>query len=136
MDAPTVAEITAGTDLSRLTPVDGVGQDITENEVTTPLLGDKFIVSDPGTWSARNTMTFMRHKAAADDDAWTLFQADTTGYLLVSRFAPAAALARVEVYHVRVGKRRMNAAAQNEHQKFEVTMYSQEAPALDAAVVA
>jgi Tfp pilus assembly protein FimT len=134
--APTVAEIGAGTNLTDYVPVEGVNTDMTENEVTTAMLGDSFIVSDPGTWSARNEVTFMRHITATDDDAWTLFVTNQIGNFVIARFAAAAAAARVEVYPARSGRRRMQASAENTHQRFLVTLYGTDTPNFDAVVAA
>jgi hypothetical protein len=120
--APTVANITAGTDLTPFTPVSGVNIAATQNRASLAMLGQAFITEGMGTHSKSVTMTFTRHKTAAADLAWVLFTYKLAGHLVVGRFGALIAAARAEVYQVECGEPGMAPSAENEIQTFTVEM--------------
>lgn len=130
--APTVANMTAGTEISDFIPVSGVNIAATQNRASIALLGQAFITENMGTHGKSITLTFVRHAADADDDAWNLFDYKSTGYLVIARFGGGVTAAdRVEVYQVETSEPLSVPSAENEVQTFTVEMavqdYSQDA---------
>jgi hypothetical protein len=120
MAAPTVANLTAGTDLTPLIPVAGVNLAATQNTASIALLGQAFIVENIGTHGKSMTLTFVRHKTAVLDVAWTLFTYKLATHIVIGRFGSLAAAARAEVYQVETSEPLMNPSAENEVQQFTV----------------
>lgn len=127
ISAPTVAEITAGVDV---TPF------MLRNGLTTPQSGSVVDSSDASSRQNKTsrgsfggdavTYRGFRDAVAADDDAWTAFAPGTDTTLVIRRFGgstvAAAASQRVECWPVEVVSRAMDDIADNENQKFTVTM--------------
>lgn len=135
MAAPTVAEITAGTELTDQLVADGVDfGGGNRNNASQAMLGGAFVAEKPGTWGANGKLTFARDDGV--DAAWALFMDRPEGYILISRFGPAAATAKVEVYPVQAHKPSPMASAENEYQKFEVQFGVTSEPEYEAVVAA
>jgi hypothetical protein len=124
--APTVANVTAGTALTAFVPVAGVNISATQNTASLAMLGQAFITEGMGTHSKSAELTFVRHKVAADDTAWTLFTYKLAGHIVIGEFAALAAGARARVYKVECGEPRMNPSAENELQTFVVSFAIQD----------
>ena len=133
--APTVAEITAGKNLTTQIPVDGVEKGGSANNASQAMLGDAFIGEEPGTWGRTLTITFMLDRAlTAADNPWEIFDYRTEGFLLFSPTGAIIATTKVEVWHVKAHERLGLASAENEYQKFTITYAVTEAPKLDAVI--
>jgi hypothetical protein len=132
--APTVANITAGTELTAYLPTSGVGIDWTQNNASLDMLDESFTAEVIGTEGATITLTFVRDDT--DDDAWDLFVRGTNGYLLVSRFGTPAATDVVEVYPVQSHRPVPLPPATNEFQQARVMLAVHDAPELNAVVAA
>lgn len=138
VSAPTVAEITAGTDLTSF--LISLNASTQGNTVPTPNISTLFETSIPGTVQASLTADFYRDDEAAGDTAWTTLPRATSGFFVVQRFGatpgvdPAAADV-VEVWPVRVVSRTMSNMANNTAMTFTVTCSVPDVPD-EAAVVA
>jgi hypothetical protein len=138
IQAPTVAQITAGTDYSSFIPVDGVAFGGTRNNASQAMLGDAFVTEEPGTWGTTLEITFIRDTVT--DTAWAFFAGGykTVGHIVVRRTGTGAAVAaqKVEVYPVTTHEPQMMASAENEYSKFTVGFAVTSKPALEAVVAA
>lgn len=138
-NAPTVAELTAGIDLTPQLVRDSLN---VERSATTYDASDASSRQDkqvPGTIGAGQvTATFQRDSVVADDDAWTTLTEDAAGFLVKRSFggsatAPAAAQ-KLEVYPGVVNTRRPLVGA--ESQRFESTWSVNATSYQDATVAA
>lgn len=138
--APTVAEITAGTDLTPLVPTAGVDIQWNHNNASIAMLDESFVAEVVGTESASITLTGLR-----DDGTDTFFDAFGRGdnfYLVVFRFGTsgaAGAAAATDVCEVYPGQSHRPAPlppAENEFQQASVTIAVTDTPSLDSAVAA
>ena len=138
--APTVAEITAGTNLTPQLPTDGLDISPTNNNASQAMLDDAFVAEEPGTFSYGATATFTRDPdtvtTGAGDDVWTLITRDLRGFLLISRFGAPVAGNKVEVYPIACHAPAPLAPAENAYQKFRVQFAVTAAPELNATVAA
>lgn len=134
--APTVAEFTAGTNLTSLVPVDGVNVGGTRNNASQAMLGGAFVTEEPGTWGTSMEVTFVRDSSS--DTAWDLFAGayKTVGHLALRRAGSGVIAAgnKVEVYPVSTHEPQMLASAENEYAKFTVTYAVTAQPSLEATV--
>lgn len=135
-EAPTVAEIAAGTHLTPFLPTAGVGVDWTQNNTSTPMLDESFTSESVGTESASVALTFVRHELDADDDAWNLFVRGTNAFLLIARKGAPAATDKVEVYPIQCHRPIPLPPAVNEDQQARVSLAVNDTPALNAVVAA
>lgn len=141
--AVTIAEITAGTNLTPWLSRDGISERGAEG--ATVDVADATSMWDKtaaGTSGAGLELTFFRDSLAADDDAWTALPQGTSGYFVIAPFgftgtagAPAAT-DRIEVWPFEVSSRRNLAIAANEAQKFTVSCAIPNEPNVAAAVTA
>jgi hypothetical protein len=139
----TVAEITAGTNLTPFLTRDGISD--RGAEAATVDVADATSMWDKtaaGTSGSSLEITLYRDSVAADDDAWAALPQGTSGYMVIAPFgftgtagAPAATN-RIEVWPFEVSSRRMLAIAANESQKFTVSLAIPDEPNVDAAVIA
>jgi hypothetical protein len=132
IEAPTSAEITAGTELTDQIPVDGVAVNPTGNNASQPMLGDAFVAEKVGTWGRGITLTFTRDDTS--DVARTLFTYRQAGFLLLARFGAPESGDDVEVYPAESHEPADLASAENEFSKFEVQLAVTDTPALRAVV--
>lgn len=136
LTAPTVAQISAGVNYSTFIPVDGVNLSGTRNNASQAMLGDAFVTEEPGTWGTGLEITFVRDPAA--DTPWTFFAGGykTAGFVVLRRSGTGAPGVgnKVEVYPVTTHEPQMLASAENEYQKFTVTLACTTKPELEATV--
>lgn len=135
-DAPTLAEITAGTNLTPFLPTAGVGVDWTQNNSSTPMLDESFTSESVGTESAAIELTFVRHELDADDDAWNLFVRGTNAFLLIARKGVPVATDKVEVYPIQCHRPVPLPPAENEDQQAKVALAVNDTPSMNAVVAA
>jgi hypothetical protein len=152
--APTVAEVTAGTDLSGYVTRDGVKTPASGNTLDASAIGSAFNATAPGTYGGdAGTLTCQRGSkggTTGDDKAWSSLARGTIGFLVVARTGfgqdattglgtPAGTPTtadRVEVYPVTVISRAMSDTADNQTSRFEASLAFTADPAMDAAIVA
>ena len=137
--APTVAELTAATDISHYIPKDGLKVGATNNQVKNDDITSAFNGEIPGSYGNAVTLTSFRDDDA--DTSWDLFKdRNTYGFLVVRRLVPVttAPLAgqAVEVYPAATGTPTMHDTAENERVKFGVDLMIHTPPALAGAVAA
>lgn len=131
--APTVANITAATLIPGITNFDTPSS---EAEVDTSGISDMYDTSIVGTSKAGPLTLTMKRDDASETAGWDLFTFRDTGYLIFSRFGPAVASSKVEVYPVQVGQRRPASYGRNTVQTFDVSFYVTSEPELDGVVAA
>lgn len=124
--APTVAEYTAGTALTTITPVDGIGYSPTQNNASQAILGQGFIAESIGTWGLGLTLTLMRDDTT--DTAITTFPYKTNGYLVFQPFG-VTVIAGTKVDSLKVSTHNPVplTSAENEFQKWQV-MFAVQSP--------
>lgn len=134
--APTVAEITAGTDITPLlssidTPNEG--EAVPAND-----LSSAFNKTVPGRFGGSPSLDAYRDDTA--DTAYALFPRNTIGYLVVRRFGGSntafAAAQKVDVWNVRVITRSANTLDSGSIQMFTVNFAALDEPDEDVAVAA
>lgn len=138
--APTVAEITAGKDLTPY--LISLNASTQGNTVPTPDISTLFETSVPGTVQASLSADFYRDDAAglSGDLAWKTLPRKTTGFFVIQRFgatpgvAPIAT-AKVEVWPATVVSRTMSNMSSNTVMTFTVTCSIPQVPN-EAATVA
>lgn len=136
VSAPTVAELTAATDLTPfLITMDA---STSGNQLPTPAFDTLFETSISGTVSSTFTAEFYRDDAT--DTAWDTLPRATDGFFVISRFgtngAQPASTDVVEVWPVRVTSRSAVALANNDVQRFQITCAVTAEPDEDATVAA
>lgn len=138
LDAPTVAELNATTDLTNF--IISITAQSQGNTVPTPNIDSLFETSVPGTSQASFTADMYRDDAA--DTAWDTLVRGIVGYFFISRFGgtgtdyrPVAG-EKVEVWPVRITSRTASAMASNTAQTFTCVAAVPEEPAEDGKVVA
>ena len=77
--APTVAEITAGTDLTAFIPKDGFKPGVSNNRVSGGSLDELFLDESMGTWTSQLSVDYYLDKVTADNTAHTTFVQGATG---------------------------------------------------------
>ena len=132
--APTVAELTGGTNLTNLLVT--IDASTRGNVVATPTLDTTFETSIAGTVTASFTAEFYRDDISANDKAWTTLPRGTNGFFVISRMSPTvAATNKVEVWPVQVISRTAIALANNDSQRMSIECAVYAEPN-EAAVVA
>lgn len=121
MNAPTVAELTLGVDLTPL--LISITANSTGNTVPTPALDSLFETSIGGTSSAQFSADFYRDDVA--DTAWETLPRETKGYMVIQRFGANetrtfVAGDEVEVWPIAVTSRSSGPLASNTAQTFTV----------------
>lgn len=132
-NAPTQAEINAGTNVSAQIPVDGINKGGSANNASQAMLGDAFVAEQPGTWGRTLEVTFLYDTAATP---WTLFAYNTEGYFVFSPTGLTTAGAKVEVWHCKCHEKQPTPSAENEFAKFTVNFAVSESPKLNATAAA
>jgi hypothetical protein len=138
--APTVAELTAGTDFECLITADGLNPSSDEDTVAIPKLCQTINAQAPGRTTYGFDLTFVRQEDEADDTAWSTLLRGTEGFLVV-RYGIAhdtayAAAQSVQVYPGRCGERRPAQPEANGAVTFTSTWYVGSQPELDGVVAA
>lgn len=133
--APTVAEITAATNITSFMTKDGLALNMSENMVNTAGLDSAFDSQIIGSNAASPSLTMFRDD---DDEAdgFDLMVRGTQGFLIVSWFGPAIATAKASVFPVEIGITQIANSAANEPQKFTVNFAVATEPQLRAVVAA
>lgn len=135
--APTMAEITAGTDITVFLTKDGFNPNVTNNRVTGGDLSTKFTDQSMGTWTAEGSLTFYLDAASGGNTAWDTLGDFATGCLIITPFAAAASGGSAYVFpDVELGVRAIQQTAENARQKATVNFACRQEPALDATVAA
>jgi hypothetical protein len=135
--APTVAEITAGIDISPFVPKDGLKVGSTNNKVKSDDITTAFMSEIPGSYGNAVSLTCFRDDTT--DTAWTAFQTrGSLGFLVVRRMIPyTTALAigqKAEVYPGATGQPLLADTAENERMKFTVDVMISSTPVLSATI--
>lgn len=134
-DAPTLTEITAGTDVTPFlstidTPLDGDAVDSSD-------LSSAFNKTVAGTYGGNVSGEMYRDDTA--DTAWAAFDRNTEGYFIIRRFGGSgvawANLDEAEVYHVRIISKSPSSLDRNSVQMFTIDAAVLDEPVLDAGVV-
>lgn len=138
--APTVAELTAGTDLECLVTADGLSISVDEEVTSIPKLCETSNSQAPGRATYGVTLTLVRQDVEAEDVGWTTLTRGTSGYL-VMRYGVAhdqawAAGDKVQVFPVKFGERRPQQPEANGATLFQSQAYVGKQPALDGVVAA
>lgn len=136
--APTVAELTAGTDLSELLTKDGLSTPGSQNMVDSSTLADTFDAQRVGSWGGGISLTGFRD--AASDTFWDLAVYGTEGFLVVRRGIPYdtawTAGQDVEVYPAEMHEPAPNNTAANEEVRSTLAMAVTSQPNKRAVVAA
>lgn len=142
-NAPTVAEIGAGIDLTDFLVRDGLATPFAGQTIPASTMADRYNTTVPGTYGGDPvTATLHRDDTAASDTAWTTLVEDVAGFFVIRRFGGATrkssdamvAAQRVEVWPIRVISREMMPTAENELQRFHVSCAVPLPPSRDALV--
>lgn len=135
--APTVAEFTAGTEITSQATADGVMPNHTENFVATDMLTG-FIRNSIGTEGLTFALRFLRDFDAGGDAAWALF--DTRAKLgrlaIINDGSDPAASGAAEIYPAEFGRRKRVQSGANAHQAFTVQVAINEDYTDDAVIAA
>jgi len=135
IQAPTVAEINGGTNLSPFITKDGVQPPTNQNMVDTGDIEVVFDSQEPGSWGGPFVLVMKRKTV---DTAWNLFQYGLVGNLVVSynNFTNGTVSAgdEVQVYPIKAHHPVMANSATNEEQRFTVNCAVTTEPALKAIV--
>lgn len=149
VNAPTAAEVTAGTRLTTLMTRDGLKRPSSGNTVDASDASTLFNATSPGTYGGdAMEIKFYRDSKSATDTAWTTLARGTSGYIVASDFGWAQSgttglgsstgtptiADRCEVYPVTVISRENMDTAENENRKFVVKLSITSDPAQDAVV--
>lgn len=141
INAPTVAELTAGTavDLECLITLDGLDIKGDTASVDNTALCSTDDTEEPGRVNYDISITAKRKDTTLEDKAWNTLTDRAAGYLVVRRTVAAttawATGQSCEVYPVRCGRPIMNAPEKNSAQKFQVKLFNN-SKAADRATVA
>lgn len=135
--APTVAELTAGTDITTYITKDGLSVPQSQNMVDNTSLAETFDAQVVGSWGGSLSLTMKRNTT---DTAWNLFDYGDNGYLVVRRGithdTAFAAAQKVEVYPAQSHKPVPNNTAANAQATFTVGLAVTAEPELVATVAA
>lgn len=137
--APTVAELTAGTDLTDFIPKDGFKPGVTNNRVSGGSLNDAFLDESMGTWQSQLTVDYYLDKVTASNTAHdTLGTRGTTGAIVaVWDGAGATAGGKAFVWpDVEAGQPIPMDTAENARQKATAEFAVRQAPEFSAVVAA
>ncbi|MFE4311496.1 hypothetical protein ACFRR6_36185 [Streptomyces sp. NPDC056891] len=140
INAPTVAELNAGSDYTKRITPDGLKLDPTTADVDTSSLASKFDTGTVGRVSFDTEITFKRGDNPTDDAPFTTLKYGVSGFLFVRRgvdFTTAwTAGQKVEGYPITCAEPANNAPAANEVMKFTSKMKVTDVPATSATVAA
>lgn len=138
INAPAVAELTAGADYTaRITP-DGLKLDPSTADVDTSSLASTFDTKTAGRIGFDVELTFKRGDNPADDAPYTTLKYGVSGFLAVRRGVPYSTAwttgQKVEIYPITCGEPQNSSPAANEVMKFVSPMKVTDAPATSATV--
>ncbi|MCW2498275.1 hypothetical protein [Jatrophihabitans sp.] len=133
--APTVAEISAGVELTAFTPKDGFNPNVTNNKVSGGDLSTRFMDESMGTWASSLELTMYLDNVTASNTAWNTLTDFATGAIVVCPYAAAATAVKAMVWpDVELGVRRPMQTGENTRQKFSVDAAVRKEPKLNATV--
>lgn len=139
IDAPTLAEIATGTDLTCFITKDGLNPGGSTAKITSGALCSRVNGKRVGSVDYDGSLKMYRDNGAGGDDAWDLAEWGAVGFLVVRRgilYGTAfAAGQKVEVYDAQLGEPVMAGSAENANQTFTVELAVQDAE-LKATVAA
>lgn len=149
--APTVAEITAGVNVTPWMLRDGLKTPATGNTIDAADAASRFNSSAPGTYGG-DAGSYMGHRdsKSTTDTAWTTFAPDTSAFLVVARMGfhqdsgtglgtptgTATTADRCEVYPFTVISRAEEDIAENQTDRFTASLAFTAPPVQDAVVAA
>lgn len=139
INAPTTAELNAGTLLQTTLTADGlVGFEASTAEVDTTALASTFDTKGIGRDSYSGSMLRLKKQTVGSDPIRTALARGTSGYVVIRRgIAETSAWAssqQVEVYPIICGRRKELPPEANSVLKYEVPTMIWQAPAPDAVV--
>lgn len=134
--APTVAEITAGTNLTPFITKDGVSVPNGQNMVDSATIEDTFDAQRVGSWGGGPLTLTMFRDDTDETDSYELVTYGLEGYVVISRFGEVQSGSAVEVWPVEAHQPTLMQTAANEMQKFSAAFAVTATPALNAAVAA
>ncbi|MFF1281049.1 hypothetical protein [Streptomyces sp. NPDC058299] len=138
INAPTVAELTAGADYTKRITPDGLKTDPSTADVDTSSLASTFDTKTVGRIGVDVELTFKRGDNVQDDAPFTTLKYGVSGFLVIRRgvaYATAWATGqKVEVYPITCGEPQNSSPAANEVMKFVSPMKVTDAPATAATV--
>ena len=131
---PSVAEITAGVNLTTFITKDGVKPGISTNNVDSATIAQSFNAEVVGSWGASFELEMFRDNTA--DTAWTTCVRGSTGYVVVDRFNTSGTLptnnGKVEVYPAQMHQPRPLDSAKDTQVRFVETFAVTSQPYLSA----
>jgi hypothetical protein len=135
--APTVANITAATNLTPFIVKDGVTTPATQNMVDSATIDEVFDAQVVGSWGG-GALELTMFRDNTSDTAYNLVIYGTNGFVIIWRFAGGASTpssgAKVEVWPAQMHEPAPMASAANEMQKFKASFAITSAPAMRATV--
>lgn len=136
LDAPTVAEIAAGTDITAFLPKDGVQFGTSNNRVDGGSLATVFNAESMGTWNSQMSLIIF-----LDDDANTAFdllgEHGVLGCLVIVPFAASVAAEKCYVFPTaETGAPILGNSAANERQKATIELAIGDEPKFDGVIAA
>jgi hypothetical protein len=138
INAPTVAELTAGADYTKRITPDGLKLDPSTADVDTSSLASTFDTKTVGRVGFDVELTFKRGDNPTDDAPYSTLKYGVSGYLVVRRgtaYTTAWATGqKVEVYPITCGEPQNSSPAANEVMKFVSPMRVTDTPATAATV--
>lgn len=134
--APSLAAVTAGTNLTGFVPKDGFNPAVTNNRVQGGDLSTLFVDESMGTYSSAMTIDCY-HDDTADTAYDTIGVKGTTGAIVVVRKGPAAVGSKCDVWpDVEFGNPIPVQTAANAQQKFKADVAVRKEPNFHAVMVA
>lgn len=134
--APTVAEITAATNITCFVTKDGLAPNISTNSVDSAALCETFDATIPGSWGADFSLTGFRDDD--DDVLWDLAVYGSAGFLIIEPFGTPDVLPsigdKVEVWPATMNQKSPANSATNTQQRFTLPLNITSQPDLDAVV--
>lgn len=134
--APTIAELTAGTDVTSFIPKDGFKPGVSNNRVSGGALDELFADESMGTWSSQLAVDYYMDKVTADNTAHDTFVQGATG-ALVAIWDGGGVVANSKCYvwpSVECGQPIPAATAENARQKSTAEFACQVQPNFHALV--
>jgi hypothetical protein len=138
INAPTVAELTAGADYTKRITPDGLKTDPSTADVDTSSLASTFDTKTVGRVGFDVEITFKRGDNPTDDAPYSTLKYGVSGYLVVRRGVAYSTAwttgQKCEVYPITCGEPQNSSPAANEVMKFVSPMRVTDAPATAATV--
>lgn len=133
--SPSLAEITAGTELTTFVAKDGFNPGVTNNTMDTAGIDSAFDAVEPGSFGAALTLTCFRDDTT--DTAFLTLVRDARGHIVVGNDSPTGIAVGdiVDVYQVAMQTPVMQASATNTAQRFNAEAAVHAEPDLGVTVV-